>query len=80
MDAAGVSQAGEEPSERVEFETPPSPKKEVLNGSTPNDGLISKQAPSGPAIVPVRVFRDEAVILQLLLIPVYTDAKREAPC
>lgn len=55
-----MSQAGEKPSEDVTFEAPASPKKEIVNGAAAPD-LQPKAAPSGPVVVPVRVFRDETV-------------------
>ena len=59
----GTPQRGLKPSERIDIEAPPSPQKKQ---STELDSLASlpKTTPSGPAIVPVRVFRDETVRLQ----------------
>ncbi len=58
----GTSQKGLKPSERVDIEAPASPKKETPEvDSSANQ---SKGAPSGPAVVPVRVFRDETVYSQ----------------
>lgn len=66
----GTPQSGLKPSQRIDGEVPASPKKSIDTRSTPEEANAltaqPKAVPSGPVVVPVRVFRDEMVTLPLI--------------